>query len=98
MAKLHFRHRLLAVAGLLAASAGSVAAAQPAAEDRSPAFRQCVRDSGGVTAAMRTCMADEYRRLDKVLNAAYRGALRRLQNDAARVRLRDAQRAWLKDR
>ncbi|WP_439569858.1 lysozyme inhibitor LprI family protein [Sphingopyxis sp.] len=98
MAKRHIGHRLLAVLGLVAAGAGSAAAAAPAPEDRSPAFRQCVRDSGGVTAAMRACMAGEYRRLDKALNAAYRGALRRSPGDTARARLRDAQRAWLKDR
>jgi len=98
MAKFQIRHALLAVLGLLAVSASSVFAAEPAATDRSPAFRQCVRGSGGVTAAMRACMADEYRRLDKALNAAYRGALRRLPNDAARSRLRDVQRAWLNTR
>lgn len=98
MAKHHFRHTLLAAAGLLAASPGSLAAAEPVSADRSPAFRQCVRESGGVTAAMRACMAGEYRRLDKALNIAYRGALRRSPDDAARSRLRDAQRAWLKDR
>ncbi len=99
MAKFPFRQALLTALGLSAAGASSLAAAaDPAAGDRSPAFRQCVRGSGGVTAAMRACMADEYSRLDKALNAAYRGALRRLPNDSARSRLRAAQRTWLNNR
>ncbi len=47
---------------------------------------------------MQTCMAGEYRRLDRALNAAYRDALRRLPSNAARSRLRDLQRTWLKTR
>jgi len=47
---------------------------------------------------MQTCMAGEYRRLDLALNVAYRDALRRLPSNAARSRLRDLQRTWLKTR
>ena len=84
--------------GLLALSIGGVMAAEPAADGRSPQFRQCVQGSGGVTAAMQNCMAGEYRRLDRALNVAYREALRRLPSNAARSRLRDLQRTWLKTR
>ena len=83
---------------LLAASSGGLSAAEPPAPDRSPEFRQCVRDSAGVTAAMQNCLAGEYRRLDRALNAAYRDALSRLPGNAARSRLRDLQRTWLKTR
>lgn len=87
----------IAMAILIASNSG-LSAAEPPAADRSPEFRQCVRDSAGVTAAMQTCMAGEYRRLDRALNAAYRDALRRLPSNAARSRLRDLQRTWLKTR
>lgn len=98
MAGRRINYSLLAGLWLFAADASSPSAAAPAPDDRSPVFRQCVRDSGGVTTAMRACMASEYRRLDRALNAAYRAALRRSPGDAARARLRDGQRAWLKDR
>lgn len=88
----------LMIAGLIAAGSTSLPAAEQATADRSPKFRQCLRDSGGVTAAMQPCMADEYRRLDRALNIAYRDALRRLLGDTARSRLRDAQRSWLETR
>lgn len=103
MAGFQHRHgaiRCLAtpVVAFLAASSGVLSAAEPPAADRSPEFRQCVRDSAGVTAAMQNCLAGEYRRLDRALNAAYRDALSRLPGNAARSRLRDLQRTWLKTR
>lgn len=75
-----------------------VRATDAAALDRSPEFRECIRDSGGVTATMQDCIGGEYRRLDQALNTAYRGALRRLPSDTARSRLRALQRTWLKNR
>lgn len=92
---------MLAAAGLLMLvmpGIGGVRATDAAALDRSPEFRQCITDSGGVTAAMQDCMGNEYRRLDRALNMAYRGALRRLPSDTARSRLRALQRTWLKNR
>lgn len=77
---------------------GGVRATDAAASDRSPEFRQCIRDSGGVTAAMQDCIGGEYRLLDQALNMAYRGALRRLPSDTARSRLRALQGTWLKNR
>ncbi|WP_428628088.1 lysozyme inhibitor LprI family protein [Sphingopyxis sp.] len=93
-----FGRSTFAVAGLVAAGIGGLSATEPAAADRSPEFRQCVRGSGGVTAAMQDCMADEYRRLDRALNRSYRDALRRLPSDAARSQLQASQRTWLKTR
>ena len=103
MARLRHRYgairRPVATAmALLTASNSGLSAAEPPAADRSPEFRQFVRDSAGVTGAMQTCMAGEYRRLDRALNMAYRDALRRLPSDAARSQLRALQRAWLKSR
>ncbi len=94
------RRSALAVMGLLAAGTVSLSAAEPAAAEpeTSPASRQCILNSGGVTAAMQDCMADEYRRFDRALGIAYRDALRRASGTSARSQLRDAQRAWLKDR
>jgi uncharacterized protein YecT (DUF1311 family) len=34
------------------------------------AYAECLDKSGGVTAAMQTCVADEFERQDKRLNAA----------------------------
>ena len=92
-----YRSMLTGIA-LFALGIGGVMATEPAADDRSPQFRECVLGSGGVTAAMQDCMAGEYRRLDSALNMAYRDALRRLPSDAARSQLRALQRAWLKSR
>lgn len=93
-----FRWLVLAAAAPVLASNGGVSVAAPPTNDRSPAFRQCVRDSAGVTAAMQDCMASEYRRLDRALNAAYRDALRRLPGNTARMRLKGLQHTWLKTR
>lgn len=92
------RHSLLAAVGLLAMNSHDLSAAEPSIADRSPEFRQCVSGSGGVTSTMQACMAIEYRRLDRLLNRAYRDALRRLPSDAARSRLRGLQRTWLETR
>jgi uncharacterized protein YecT (DUF1311 family) len=85
-------------AGLFVATTGALAAAEPKEPELSPAFKQCIMGSGGVTATMQDCMAAEYRLVDRELNAAYRDALRRLPGKAARSQLQSLQRAWLKTR
>jgi uncharacterized protein YecT (DUF1311 family) len=62
------------------------------------AYQSCMDASGGVTSAMRDCAAAEHERLDVRLNAAYRAALARLPNQAARTRLRNLERRWLATR
>jgi len=89
---------LLIGAALFASTSGAVVAAEPKEPDLSPAFQQCIMGSGGVTATMQDCMADEYRLVDRELNTAYRDALRRLPNKAARSKLQSVQRLWLKTR
>lgn len=61
-------------------------------------YRRCMDASGGVTANMRDCSYAESQRLDVRLNAAYRAAMTRLPNAAARARLRALQRRWLATR
>lgn len=64
----------------------------------SPEYSRCMDGSGAVTAGMRGCAASEMARFDLRLNAAYRAAMARLPSAAARLRLRDAGRAWLRTR
>lgn len=64
----------------------------------SPAFSQCISLSVGVTIAMRNCSAQEYARLDRKLNATWRSTMSRIPNEAARFRLRQIQREWIKTR
>jgi uncharacterized protein YecT (DUF1311 family) len=60
-----------------------------------PAYAGCIDRSGGVTANMRDCNAQEFKRLDALLNQEYRSALARLPSARSRLRLRKTQRAWL---
>jgi uncharacterized protein YecT (DUF1311 family) len=63
-----------------------------------PAYAACIHQSGGITVSMRDCNAQEFRRLDGLLNREYRAALARLASTQARLRLRQTQRAWLATR
>jgi uncharacterized protein YecT (DUF1311 family) len=58
-------------------------------------YARCMDRSGGVTVAMRDCAGSEHERLDRRLNAAYRAAMARLPDGAARTRLRNLERRWL---
>jgi uncharacterized protein YecT (DUF1311 family) len=60
----------------------------------SPEFRTCMRLTGGVTAAMRDCAAQEGARLDRSLERALAAALARLGDERRRAALRDDQQAW----
>lgn len=62
----------------------------------SAAWQTCL-DRAVSTADMRDCSAREYVRLDRRLNQVYRATMARL-TPPARIRLRDAQRAWLRVR
>lgn len=61
-------------------------------------YQRCIDQSGGITATMRECAANEYRRLDRELNIVWRKTMARLSDARARERLRAAQRQWLKTR
>lgn len=62
----------------------------------SRAWQVCI-DGAVSTVDMRDCSAAEYRRLDRRLNQVYRDRMTRLAAPA-RIRLRDAQRGWLRVR
>ena len=64
----------------------------------SPAFGECIKSSGGVTAAMRDCTAQEYQRLDQKLNETWRMTMARMPDDRSRSALRQLQREWIKTR
>jgi uncharacterized protein YecT (DUF1311 family) len=64
----------------------------------SPEYDRCLEASEGITINMRDCASAEQDRLDIRLNAAYRTAMARLPNQAARNRLRDLERRWLATR
>jgi uncharacterized protein YecT (DUF1311 family) len=67
-------------------------------EDRldTPTYKKCMEGSGGVTVAMRECIADEQVLQDKMLNDTYKVVMGRMVNNAQRIRMRDAEREWLK--
>lgn len=62
-----------------------------------PQYQRCLDASGGVTPAMQDCIDAEYAFQDRRLNQVYRRLIARLPKaDAAR--LRERQRAWIKQR
>lgn len=61
-------------------------------------FDKCISASGGVTTVMRDCAAQEYVRIDRKLNTAWRATMSRMPDDEARFRLRQLQREWIKTR
>ena len=67
-------------------------------EDRlgTPTYKKCMESSGGVTGEMRECIADEQARQDKMLNDTYKVVMGSMVNNAQRIRMRDAEREWLK--
>ena len=69
-------------------------AAGPAAA-ASTAYDQCLDKSGGVTSSMRDCSEAEGKRQNRELNAVYKRVMSRL-DPAARLKLRNEERAWLK--
>ncbi|MGB9208795.1 MAG: lysozyme inhibitor LprI family protein, partial [Pseudolabrys sp.] len=56
-------------------------------------YATCLDKSGGVTSAMQACIADEFERQDKRLNAAYK-ALIGTVSEKRKTELRDVQRKW----
>jgi uncharacterized protein YecT (DUF1311 family) len=67
-------------------------------EDRldTPTHKKCMESSGGVTGEMRGCIADEQVRQDKMLNDTYKVVMGSTVNNVQRIRMRDAEREWLK--
>ncbi len=63
----------------------------------SPAYGACTREAAGVIPALKACAAAELQRRDAALNGAYRDALAARQAPA-RLKLRAAERAWIKRR
>lgn len=89
---------LIGLAGAAIASSGSGYAGfrigdAEANRYLSRAWQACI-DRAVSTADMRDCSSQEYGRLDRRLNQVYRNRMTRLA-PPARIRLRDAQRAWL---
>jgi uncharacterized protein YecT (DUF1311 family) len=60
----------------------------------SKVYAACLDKSGGVTFAMQACVADEFERQDKRLNAAYK-ALIGTVSEKRKTELRDVQRKWI---
>lgn len=85
----------LVLASLIALAASAPVAAAGQASGGSPALKACIARSGGVTASMRACLADEYQRLDRQLNSTYRAVMKQLPNADLRGRLVQSQRVWI---
>lgn len=83
----------MAVSLIAVLTAGSASAAKASGKE-SPQLSACMKQSGGVTADMRACLADEYRRLDRDLNVTYKSVMRQL-TPRQRTRLKESQRAWI---
>jgi uncharacterized protein YecT (DUF1311 family) len=83
------------------ASSSAPADDQAALEARyTPAYDQCLKEgdaANGVTAAMADCSDAEIKAQDSKLNAAYQKAMSG-QTPEAQVKLREAERAWIKFR
>jgi uncharacterized protein YecT (DUF1311 family) len=73
-------------------------AKKPKVEDRVSTIEKtlvaCTKKSGGVTAAMRSCLSDASQAMDAQLNVVYRRLMAKLDKPNAEL-LRDAQRNWL---
>jgi uncharacterized protein YecT (DUF1311 family) len=63
----------------------------------SKSYSDCMAKSEGVTVNMLDCSADELRRQDAALNAAYRKLMASLP-PLQQEQLREAQRAWIRSR
>jgi len=89
-----------AILSLIAAAAVGrpVQASAPAEYPLSSAFKACVMRSGGVTAVLKNCLAAEHRLRDRELNRTYKSVMKQLRTQALRIRLRDSQRVWLRQR
>jgi uncharacterized protein YecT (DUF1311 family) len=64
----------------------------------SPDYRRCIADAAGVKAAKRACAAQEMEALDSVMKAAFKTAVERRSNPAARADLRADQQSWEQQR
>jgi uncharacterized protein YecT (DUF1311 family) len=91
---------LLTLLALTLATSAFAAEAIDPEKAYSPAYGRCMAtgDAGrGVTPAMQACIAAEYERQDRLLNAAYKAAMA-ARNPAAQKALRQEQRGWIKRR
>jgi uncharacterized protein YecT (DUF1311 family) len=61
----------------------------------SPAFKACMKKSGGITASMRACLHAEYTRLDRELNITYKSVMKQLKTKDQKTRLVNSQRVWI---
>jgi uncharacterized protein YecT (DUF1311 family) len=67
-------------------------------EDRldTPAYKKCMDEANGITSEMHGCLADELARQDKMLNDTYKAVMDSMVSDAQKIKLRDAEREWIK--
>lgn len=79
---------MTAVIGIAAVA---VATAQTVPDTQSPTMQDCDQNQQ----AMNLCAEQRYARADAALNRTYSRNLKAQPDDAARQRLRDAQRAWI---
>ncbi len=86
---------LVAHAGLALCASAALATEPSVDADYSKTFSACMDAAGGSTLPMRDCMSAEHDRWDKALNQAYRARMAS-RDGAAKVRLSDEERAWLK--
>ena len=61
------------------------------------AYSKCMDNSGGVTSEMLSCQDTELKKQDRLLNDAYKKAMKIL-DDGQKKQLKEGQKAWLKMR
>lgn len=89
------RVAVLATSLMVALPLIALAAAPGVDRYYSKAYNDCMNEASGSTLPMRQCMGDEHDAWDKQLNQIYQ-ALMASRSAAAKVQLRDDERAWLK--
>lgn len=62
-----------------------------------PGYDRCLEKTRGVTVEMNSCIGIEFDFQDQRLNAAYK-ALRQSLSEAERIKLRDEEREWIKEK
>lgn len=88
---MHTAITMKTTAAAIGIAAAALAMAQTAPDAQSPAMQDCGKNQQ----AMNLCAEQRYAKADAALNRTYRRNLKAQPDDAARQRLRDAQRAWI---
>jgi len=91
------RHSIVLLSAVLIAAGASTAACADENDGYTAAYNKCMDNSGGVTSEMLSCQDAELKKQDRLLNDAYKKAMKIL-DDGQKKQLKEGQKAWLKMR